>query len=171
MGSEMCIRDRRMGRRINRPLQVIAQGVSQLQEGRLETRLPTQLGSPEFDELATGINRMAEAMENAQFEMQNNIDQATEDVRQNLETIEIQNIELDLARKAALEASRIKSEFLANMSHEIRTPLNGIIGFTNLMQKSELTPRQQDYLSTIQNSAESLLGIINEILDLSLIHI
>ncbi len=53
------------------------------------------------------------------------------------------------------------------MSHEIRTPLNGIIGFTNLMQKSELTPRQQDYLSTIQNSAESLLGIINEILDFS----
>ncbi|MFP3681998.1 histidine kinase dimerization/phospho-acceptor domain-containing protein, partial [Pseudomonas sp. SIMBA_041] len=69
--------------------------------------------------------------------------------------------------KEALEASRIKSEFLANMSHEIRTPLNGILGFTHLLQKSELTPRQLDYLSTIEKSADNLLGIINEILDFS----
>ncbi|VFT59762.1 sensor/response regulator hybrid [Pseudomonas aeruginosa] len=135
----------RMSRAINAPLELISQGVAQLKEGRMETRLPP-MGSNELDELASGINRMAETLQSAQEEMQHNIDQATEDVRQNLETIEIQNIELDLARKEALEASRIKSEFLANMSHEIRTPLNGILGFTNLLQKSELSPRQQDYL-------------------------
>ncbi|TXI28610.1 MAG: response regulator, partial [Aquipseudomonas alcaligenes] len=156
----------RMSRFINDPLRSIQQGVNQLKEGQLETRLPP-LGNPEMDELAAGINRMAESLQNAQEELQHSIDQATEDVRQNLETIEIQNIELDLARKEALEASRIKSEFLANMSHEIRTPLNGILGFTGLLQKSDLTPRQQDYLGTIEKSAESLLGIINEVLDFS----
>ncbi|MFG3451348.1 response regulator [Stutzerimonas stutzeri] len=156
----------RMSTAISKPLHKVKVAVAQLKDGYLETRLPA-LGSHEMDELAAGINRMAEALLSAREELQQSIDQATEDVQQNLETIEIQNIELDLARKEALEASRIKSEFLANMSHEIRTPLNGILGFTHLLQKSDLSPRQQDYLSTIEKSADSLLGIINEILDFS----
>ncbi|HTN31202.1 MAG TPA: response regulator [Pseudomonas sp.] len=156
----------RMSRAINTPLSIIQKGVARLKDGDLQTRLP-DMGSREMDHLAAGINRMAAALQNAQEELQHNVEQATEDVRQNLETIEIQNIELDLARKEALEASRIKSEFLANMSHEIRTPLNGILGFTRLLLRNELTPRQRDYLQTIQKSANNLLGIINEILDFS----
>ncbi|QIB53166.1 response regulator [Pseudomonas sp. OIL-1] len=155
-----------MGRRITRPIGQINQAISRISEGRLDIRLPPQ-GSRELNELAEGINTMAQTLQSAQGELQQNIDQATEDLRQTLETIEIQNIELDLARKTAQEASRIKSEFLANMSHELRTPLNGILGFSNLLQRTELSGRQQEYLTTIEKSADNLLAIINEILDFS----
>ncbi len=81
--------------------------------------------------------------------------------------MEIQNVELDLAKKRAQEAARIKSEFLANMSHELRTPLNGVIGFTRLTLKTELNPTQRDHLNTIERSANNLLAIINDVLDFS----
>ncbi|EHU8168069.1 two-component sensor histidine kinase BarA, partial [Salmonella enterica] len=100
-------------------------------------------------------------------EMQHNIDQATSDLRETLEQMEIQNVELDLAKKRAQEAARIKSEFLANMSHELRTPLNGVIGFTRLTLKTELNPTQRDHLNTIERSANNLLAIINDVLDFS----
>jgi PAS domain S-box-containing protein len=71
------------------------------------------------------------------------------------------------AKRVAEEASRAKSEFLANMSHEVRTPLNGIIGMTELLCYTPLTDEQREYTDCILSSAEALLGIINDILDLS----
>ena len=81
---------------------------------------------------------------------------------------EIQKLkEAEEAKSQAEAATRIKDEFLANMSHEIRTPMNAIIGLSHLCLQTAMSGKQQDYLKKINGSAKSLLGILNDILDVS----
>jgi len=75
--------------------------------------------------------------------------------------------EIRIAKEDAENALRTKSEFLANMSHEIRTPINGIIGMSEFLYNTELTPGQQEYVRIVMSSANSLLNLINDILDFS----
>lgn len=156
----------RFSRKITHPLGNVAETLEQLESGNLDARV--ELGRQvEFNELAGSINTMAASLQRAQTELQESIEQATDDLKQTLDELEVQNIELNLARREALDASQTKSDFLANMSHEIRTPLNGILGFTRLLSGTRLNKRQQEYLQTIESSSTSLLSIINDILDFS----
>ena len=156
----------RLMRDVTGPIRNMVNTVDRIRRGQLDSRVEGfMLG--ELHMLKNGINSMAMSLTAYHEEMQQNIDQATSDLRETLEQMEIQNVELDLAKKRAQEAARIKSEFLANMSHELRTPLNGVIGFTRQMLKTTLSGTQKDYLQTIERSANNLLTIINDVLDFS----
>ncbi|MBU2897239.1 two-component sensor histidine kinase BarA [Vibrio hepatarius] len=151
---------------VTRPISHMKNMVDRIRRGHLDVRIEGKMHG-ELDTLKNGINAMAVSLSEYHVEMQHSIDQATSDLRETLEQLEIQNVELDIAKKRAQEAARVKSEFLANMSHELRTPLNGVIGFTRQMLKTKLTNNQTDYLQTIEKSANNLLSIINDILDFS----
>lgn len=151
---------------VTRPIAHMQNVVDRIRRGHLDVRIEDKMHG-ELDSLKNGINAMAISLSEYHVEMQHSIDQATSDLRETLEQLEIQNVELDIAKKRAQEAARVKSEFLANMSHELRTPLNGVIGFTRQMLKTNLSNSQKDYLQTIERSANNLLTIINDILDFS----
>lgn len=145
------------------PIAGVISMVQRFSFGDFAARVRERSGG-EIGQLEHGINEMASRAQRSQHELQEQVEQATAEMRETLEEMEIKSVELDLARKRALEASRSKSEFLANMSHEIRTPMNAVLGFGDLLMKTPLNEGQRSYLATIRQSARLLLALLDDVL-------
>ncbi len=156
----------RIGRKVTEPILQMESVLQQIRRGDLEARV-TESSSGHLGNLERGINAMASSLRESHANLREEVTQATADLRGAMRALEIKNSELEVARKRALGASRVKSEFLANVSHEIRTPLNGVLGFIELLEQTELDPTQRDYVETVSSCAGNLLGLVNDILDLS----
>ncbi|WP_447957850.1 ATP-binding protein [Vreelandella sp. EE7] len=155
-----------ISRSIIRPLERANQALYRLSHGDYGRTLAMHEVS-EFNELGKNINVLGEHLQHYSRDMQSQIEQATQELYESIETVEEQSIKLDLAHRSALKANAAKSEFLANMSHEIRTPLNGIIGFCRLLSRSPLDTRQQEWLGQVHCACENLMVLVNDVLDFS----
>lgn len=109
----------------------------------------------------------AEQMEQEIFLRAQEIQERTKQLEMANQELERLNRDLEIARDQAIEASNLKSAFVANISHELRTPLAGVIGLNELLLTTRLTPEQQELAKSIHDGAQSLLTIVNDILDLS----
>ena len=127
---------------------------------------PVGIGG-ELDELAHGINYLSRELQSFHAQQSEAIRLATVDLQETLTLLEARNAELDQARQSAETASAFKSQFVANVSHEIRTPLNAIIGTLSVMNRSGLDITQIDQFGMIEESANTLLYLIEDILDIS----
>lgn len=155
-----------ISRYTTRPIEEANQSLYRLSRGDYRLRLAPSRAT-ELDHLSSHVNALAEHFQQVQRDMQTQIEQATSELQESMDTIEEQNIKLDLAHRSALRANAVKSEFLANMSHEIRTPLNGIIGFCRLLGRSSLDTRQQEWLQHVHRACDNLLMLVNDVLDFS----
>jgi signal transduction histidine kinase len=157
----------RLQKLISEPVVHLAQTAKAVSGAKDYTIRAEKHTNDELGQLVEGFNEMLEEIQRRDDELRGHRDSLEEQVHRRTAELEQVNAQLMEAKVRAESASRAKSEFLANMSHEIRTPMNGIMGMTDLLGDTGLSEEQRGFVSTIKDSAESLLAIINDILDLS----
>jgi signal transduction histidine kinase len=148
--------------RLLRPIQQLRVGAARIGGGDLSQRISVKTGD-EFEALANQFNDMAGKLEESYAGLEQKVEQRTHE-------LEIKSRQLAEARDAADTANQTKSSFLANMSHELRTPLNAIIGYSEILQEDAADADNKaaiDDLQKIEGAGRHLLGLINNILDLS----
>jgi two-component system, sensor histidine kinase and response regulator len=145
---------------IRRPIDGLLKVTAEWRNGNYDARVRLEDRGSEIGRLGSAFDDMADALASRHAAQQ----RAEEELRQLNATLEarIQQRTIELER-----AVRAKSQFLANMSHEMRTPLHGVLGMLELVRQTELGPTHQRFVDTAQRSAEALLSVINEVLDLS----
>jgi signal transduction histidine kinase/DNA-binding response OmpR family regulator len=159
----------RLGNAFTRPILALTETVEELERGNLSARAEAW-GEGELQTLENGINAMALALQQAQETLQEQVDDATRELRNTLCKLEQKNVELEGARQKAQEANESKSQFLASMSHELRTPLNAIIGYSEMLEEEATRAGHATYIADVQKinaAGKHLLALINDILDLS----
>jgi two-component system, sensor histidine kinase and response regulator len=144
-----------VSRRVTQPLREIAEVADEVARGDWDRRVPVR-GWAEATIVADAFNDMTVSLAHWRAEA----------MSENQKLAEV-NLQLATAKQKAEDANRAKSQFVANMSHEIRTPMNGIIGLTDLMLQTPVSPQQREYLAMVKVSADSLMSVITDVLDLS----
>jgi signal transduction histidine kinase/ActR/RegA family two-component response regulator len=155
-----------IGTLITRPLDQLASTAGYIAAGDLEQRAEVT-SNDEVAELVRAFNVMVDSLQRTRDELADANATLEDRVAQRTAQVEVASRQLEVAKDQAEAANRMKSEFLATMSHEVRTPMNGVLGTLSLVLETELDDDQRRLLGLAKSSADALLVIINDILDLS----
>lgn len=142
-----------------KPLHQLQRGISAVRDGRLEPVQVSRTGD-EVEYLGHSLNAMIDVLKQSRDQVREYQEGLEDKIRQRTE-------QLEETMQKALAASRAKSEFLANISHELRTPMNGVLGMIEILLEENPAPQQREHLETAHGCANTLLSLLNDILDLS----